>query len=50
MWVADVPDELSIEAARMVARPSNYNHLVGTQANCQDMAWLARGYVELSEI
>lgn len=49
MWVKDVPEDLSVEAARMVARPSNYNPLVGTQANWQDLAWLERGYIELTE-
>lgn len=39
MWVDGVPDELSVEAARKVARPSNRNPLVGTQANYDDPRW-----------
>jgi len=55
MWVAGLPGQkdssndgsyevLTVEAARMIARPSNRNPLVGVQRNHYDAAWLARGY------
>ena len=57
MWVANLPgqdddsndgsyDVLTVEAARMVARPTNYNPLVGTQRNYKDERWLAQGYTK----
>lgn len=42
MWVAKVPDELSVEAARMVARPFNSNPLVGRRPNYRNERGLAQ--------
>lgn len=36
MWVEGVPNELTIEAARAVAQPSNYNPIVGRHDNYND--------------
>lgn len=44
MWVEGVPDELTVEAAMAVARPTNHNHLVGTQENYEDAYWSERLY------
>lgn len=44
MFVDDVPDELTIEAATAVASPSNYNKLVGRHANYRD-DFIDRGYI-----
>lgn len=39
MFVHKVKGELTVEAARLVARPSNWNDLVGTHANYNDPRW-----------
>ncbi|WPH57854.1 hypothetical protein [Mycobacterium phage WXIN] len=60
MWVAKLPGQddnsndgsyevLTVEAAEMVARPTNSNPLVGTQKNYKDAAWLERGYAKRGE-
>ena len=40
MFVDGVPDALTVEAARTVAQPTNWNKLVGTQENCEYVHWL----------
>jgi hypothetical protein len=45
MFVEDVPDELTIEAATAVASPRNYNKLVGSHENYRDDRFLESGYV-----
>lgn len=42
MWVQGVPDEFTVEAARAVAQPANFNPLVGHQRNYRDERDLAR--------
>ena len=44
MFVAGVPNELTVEAARKVAQPANHNHLVGSQRNYEDRYWIDRLY------
>ena len=46
MFVAGVPEELTVEAAEAVASPSNYNHLVGIQKNYREEQWLDRLYTK----
>lgn len=53
MFVANVPDELTVQAARKVAQPTNWNDLVGTQQNYRDDRWLDRhggGYTKWDTI
>lgn len=45
MWVEGVPNELTVEAAKLIARPTNYNPLVGRQKNYEDDL-TTRGYVK----
>lgn len=45
MFVDGVPDELTVEAAEMVARPTNRNKYVGTQKNYTDTHSLERSYI-----
>lgn len=39
MFVEHVRGELTVEAARMVARPSNWNSVVGKHLNYDDPRW-----------
>lgn len=39
MWIPDPADPFTVEAARQCARPTNRNHLVGTQRNAGDRTW-----------
>lgn len=48
MWVEGVPGELSVVAAIKVARPANYNPIVGRHANYADPRW-ADMYVKRGE-
>ncbi|AWY03914.1 hypothetical protein SEA_NEDARYA_97 [Gordonia phage Nedarya] len=50
MWIPEVPDGwdcLTVEAAELIARPSNYNELVGRHHNHRRGQYEASGYTKL---
>jgi hypothetical protein len=47
MFLQTATDPFTVDAARECARLSNYNNVVGTQANAKDRAWRASDAIAL---